>query len=562
VPVPSRSSLSPSRCAWGAIGAAVAFIALTCWWLTQDRSIPIYDAGDHLATAFTFHDMIRAGDLLGPFHYESPYPPFGTMVGTIATFVGGVGVAAPIIGENLIFVSLLTLGCYQTGRLLFGRQAGLLAVVFVLGSALLIAQFHVFMLDAPETALVAVSIWLLLACEDFSRTGVAALAGLAIGVGLLVKVQYPPFVAGICLLALMRGGWRNWRGLASCAIVALIVAAPWYLDHLSQLATFERDAGPHAGVPLGDAPATVSIANFTWYFWNVLNSQFLAPLFVLVVGGALWTATTLFRHPRQAWGTSSPRAAAAAADDTTARPEPDRRSPKRRIDRGPFGARLEFFAGAVVAWLLITLTPAHDIRYGMPLMPYLAVIATGWIVYLPRLARWTAVAVVILGVGANTLSTSFGAGGKVQLALTHPLPPGENFADEIRLYNDEGFLVAGPRRDGDVPGLLEALRRNGVSTVAWGLEQSQAADFSFEGLLPLARIAGLTPSITRKPAFSNSTSVATLIHMPIAAGAPAPCVRLADGTGVWVARHQISSGRQTLYCPSRRPQFYGPKLVG
>jgi len=72
------------------------------------------------------------------------------LVGALAAFAGGASVASPIIGENLVFVSLLTLGCYQTGRLLFGPRAGLLASIFVLGSPLLIAQLHVFMLDAPD----------------------------------------------------------------------------------------------------------------------------------------------------------------------------------------------------------------------------------------------------------------------------------------------------------------------------------------------------------------------------------------------------------------------------
>ena len=140
------------------IGATLGFIALTCWWLTQDRSIPIYDAGDHLQVALYFHQLLATGDLLGPLKFTWQYPPLGELVGALAASIGGVNVAAPIIGENVLFVSLLSLGCYQTGRLLFGARAGMLASIFVLGSPLLIAQFHVFMLDAPETALVPVKI--------------------------------------------------------------------------------------------------------------------------------------------------------------------------------------------------------------------------------------------------------------------------------------------------------------------------------------------------------------------------------------------------------------------
>jgi 4-amino-4-deoxy-L-arabinose transferase-like glycosyltransferase len=510
--------------AWGAIGATFLFIALTCWWLTQDRSIPIYDAGAHLQTAFLFHDMLRSGNLLGPFNYEYPYPPFGTMVGVLATFIGGVNVAAPIIAENIFFISLLSLGVYQTGRLLFDARAGLLAVLFVLGSPLLIAQAHVFMLDVPEAALVSVSIWLLLACKNFSHTRFTALAGVAVGIGLLVKVQYPPFVAGIVLAALLRGGWRNnRRGLLVFAVIAFVLAAPWYLDHLAQFSTFTRVAGPHEGVPLGDTPATLSFANFTWYFWNFLNSQFLAPLFALIVCGTAWMIFTLIRHRRD-----------------------------------PFGPRLEFFAGAVVAWMLITVTPSHDIRYGIPMMPYLAVIATGWIVYLPRIARLLAIAVVVLGVSANTLGTTFGLGGAGSVALTHPLPAGEEGADTITFYSNGGFLVAGPSRDGDIPGLLRDLRRNGVEQVIWSLEQSRLADFSFEGLYPLSRIAGLSPAMTQNPEFDNSPRGATLIHEAVSSHAPPSCTRLADGTGVWVVRYDSALRRLGLYCPGRRPAFYDP----
>jgi Dolichyl-phosphate-mannose-protein mannosyltransferase len=513
----------PSGYAWATIAATVAFIALTCWWLTQDRSIPIYDAGEHLETAFVFHQMLASGNVLGPFNLESSYPPFAFLIGALAVVVGGVNVASPIIGENLVFVPLLTLGCYQVGRLLFGPRAGMLAAIFALGSDLLTAQFHVFMLDAPEAALVAVSIWLLLACEDFSRMGIAALAGLVAGIGLSTKVQYPPFVTGIVLIALLRGGWRNWRGLLAFAIVALIVGAPWYLAHLSQLSTFLEVSTANPIIVAGDVPPTFSLASFTWYFWSMLNSQLLVPLFMLLLVGTIWTIAKLVR-------------------------EPD-------------GARLEFFAGAVVAWLFITLTPSHDIRYGLPLLPYAAVIATGWIVYMPRAVRWTAIVVLLLGVSANTLGTTFGVGNTVKLALAHPTPPGEEIPDTIVLYSTDGFLVAGPSRDGDVPGLLAALKREGIKTVIWSGRKSIGTDFDSEGLLPLIRVAGLSPAITAEVEFAHSSDTVTLVHLPAGAnGAPA-CTRLSDGTGVWVIRYDTFARELAYYCPTRRPRFYDPGVV-
>lgn len=525
--------------AWGAIGATATFIAITCWWLTQDRSIPIYDAGHHLQFAFEIHSMLAAGNLLGPLTQVSVYPPFGHLVGALAVFMGGVNVAAPIVGENVVFVPLLALGCYQTGKLLYGRMAGMLAVVFVLGSPLLISMFHVFMLDAPLTAMVALSFWLLLASEDFSRMRMAAAAGVAVGLGLNLKAQFPLFLTGLTIAMLLHGGWRNWRGFSIFCVVALVVGSPWYVAHFSELGYLLEVAGATvAGAPPGNIPPILSTANFLWYFWNVLNSQLLAPLFLLAVGGTIWTAVAVVRR------------------------------------RDAHGLQLEFLVGAFTAWVFSTfVTLHHDIRYGLPLLGYLAVIGTGWIVSLPRTARLAAIVVLVMGVSANTVGTDFGVGREVRLALAGKLPATEQLPDRVVLYSTVGFLASAPSRDGDVPGLLEALRREGVRTVTWGIGQSSLADFSTEGLLALAQIAKLSPVVTQTPEFSRSASVATLIHEPISARSPRPCTHVSNGTGVlvstvkpgsgvWVVRYDNAAHKLALYCPTQRPQFYDVGGVG
>jgi 4-amino-4-deoxy-L-arabinose transferase-like glycosyltransferase len=471
-----------------------------------------------------YHNMLRSGDLFGPFNNGLEYPPLAFLVGALAMFVGGVNVSTPIIAENVVFVSLLTLGCYQTGKLLFGAPAGLLAVIFALGSPLLIAQFHVFMLDAPETALVAVSIWLLLASEDFKRTGIAGLAGLAVACGLLVKAPFAFFLAGIVLTALVRGGWRHWRGLVAFAAVPLVLAGPWYIDHLSEFHTIAHLTGANLGLggtaaSTDSVPPTLSTRNLLWYFWSTLNSQLFVPLFLLAFGGAIWTISAVVR------------------------------------DRVPRGPTLELLIGGFVAWLAMSLTALHDVRYDMPLMPYLAVIGTGWIVHLPRLARLAATGVLVAAVAANTLGTTFGVGGQVETTLVRSPPVTQARSDRIVFYSNQGFLVAGPKRDGDVLGLLRALRRNGVTVVAWNVSQSDAA-FSLEGVRALAMIAGLSPSFEVGRVHASATG-AQLIHQSSPPVAPRACItRLSDGSVVFVARRNPASGRLALYCPSPHPQFH------
>jgi 4-amino-4-deoxy-L-arabinose transferase-like glycosyltransferase len=516
-----------SAYAWGAIGAVAIFIAITCWWLTQDRGIPIYDAGDQLETALLYHNMLQAGNIFGPFTFNNLYPILGHMVGAVAALIGGANVASPIIGENVVFVPLLALGCYQTGRLLFGPLAGLLAVLFVLGSPLLSSMFHVFLLDAPLTAAVAVAVWLVLASEDFSRPGVSAAAGLAVGLGVNVKVTFALFLAVLVLAMLVHGGWRNWRGFAIFTAVALAVGLPWYIEHASELNEMFEVASSAGGTPPGNIPVRYSADNLLWYFWSVLNSQLLLPLFVLAVTGFFWTLVSVIRNPRKQ------------------------------------AARLEFLVGGFGAWFVITfVTIHHDIRYGMPLLGYLAVVGTGWIACVPRKTRIVGIAILAIGVVGNTLADDFGLGREVKVALVHRLPGTEQVPDAVVFYSPNGFLAAAPTRDGDVPGLLEDLHRDGVRVVAWAAEESEGSDFSTAGLVPLAQIAGLTPELIRAPEYSSSPGVATLVHEPVSPSSPPACTRLSDGTGVWVVRYDSAARKLGLYCPWRRPQFYGLGAVG
>ena len=189
--------------AWGAIGVTATFIGITCWWLTQDRSIPIFDAGLHLSLVLNVHQELAAGNFGKALTLSVPYPPFAYLVGSLGITLGGVGVAPPILAENLVFVTALALGCYKVGRMAFSPLAGLLAVVFALGSPLIAAQFHVFMTDAPETAMVAVSVWLIIASEGFTKLRACAIAGVAVGLGMLTKEPFPVFVLGVCLVTLV-----------------------------------------------------------------------------------------------------------------------------------------------------------------------------------------------------------------------------------------------------------------------------------------------------------------------------------------------------------------------
>jgi 4-amino-4-deoxy-L-arabinose transferase-like glycosyltransferase len=517
----------PGPCAWASAAAATLFVAITFWWLTQDQGVPGTEPGAQLFAALVEQDMLRDGDLLGPLTYDTIHPPLVTILAAISMLIGGVNVMAPVFGQNLVFVPLLALGCYQVGKLAAGPLAGFLAVVFALGSPLLIEQFHVLMTEAPETALVALAGWLILASDRFRRLGFAAAAGVAVGAGIEVKQQFPFFVAGLLLVVLLRGGgWRNWRGIGVFALAVVVVGSPWYLVHLDDLHRFTRYSVGSA-TP-GTLPPLLSLTNLGWYLWALLNGVLFAPLFAFAaIGVARATAGIVRRRPTTFDADIAP----------------------------------ELLGGALVSWIALLATPIHTVRYAMPAVFYFAVLGTAWIVRLRPSGRAIAIGLLGLAVVASTLGASFGVGGRVRVMLTsEPVSDrsvyGVASPRQIVFHSDDNFLVSGPRRGGEIQDLMHGLERGGMIAIAFLPNQERPDIFERNGLHALAQFAGLGMQREFNPG-QLAPGVALLVRQRSFGSFP-PCIRLSDGSGVWVRFGRAVSPRTPHYCPLRRPAFYGP----
>jgi 4-amino-4-deoxy-L-arabinose transferase-like glycosyltransferase len=491
--------------AWGAGAVVLASIALTAWWLSVDRGVPYNDAAQHLVFAFGFHDGIAEGHLVYLLEYPSLYPPATYLLGGLAAFVGGVQVTTPIFAQSIVYVPLLALACYRIGRMTGGPSAGLLAVVFALGAPLMIEQSHVFMLDLPQAALVAVTAWSILASDRFARVGVAALAGLAFGVALETKQMAPIYLAGLIACVLARGGgWRNWRGLGAFLLVALLVGTPWYVRQLttSEGGIMFDAAGAGRDLPAAAHPPVASLANLAWYFWATLDGLLFAPLFAIAACGC----------------------AVAVARVARTRPLDD--------------PTLELLCGMGAAWIALSVIPHHDMRYTMGLIAYLAVLGTAWLARLSPSARTLGIAALVAAIVAAHLGATFGVGGETtrrlpgnrRAAYGEGVPP----RGRVIVYSNQDYMVSGPHRRPDVRGVFEALRREGVTTVAWEDDVERwDSYFEEEGLWALARVANLqinpghvTPGL--------AAGEASLVRGRVIDDGEPPCLRFADGSGLWV----------------------------
>jgi 4-amino-4-deoxy-L-arabinose transferase-like glycosyltransferase len=521
------SSLAVGRHAWIAVALTLTSFALTCWWLSQDRAMPYGDAAEHLYTAFGSLDATREGHWLVPFTVPSVYPPLIPLFGALFASVGGRAVAAPVLGQNVVFLPLLAGSCYGTAKRAYGDAAGPLAVAFALGGPLVTEQFHVFMLDAPLTALVAATIWLLTASERFRRRDIAATAGLGAGLGLLSKQAFALYVTGFVAIVLLRGGWRHRQGVACFLLAALVVALPWYAYHGSHLSTFIGAAGTGPTVPPLARPPLLSIENAEWYFWALANGLLFVPLLAFA---SIGVASSLVAVTRA----------------------------RERSSMVP-----ELLGGLALAWVAITVMPHHDVRYTMPLVVFLAVLGTGWIVRLPRAPRLAATVALAGAVVAAALGATFGVGhrGTELLPGNRSAPRGEGVPPLHRLtvYANRDFMVSQPRRGGDVLDLMKDLRRAKVTRVLWFESTAPLwyVDFNANGLLTFARIARLyVPSGAIDFGALDERS-AFLINAR-SFGTARPCTRLSRGQALWIRLGNPFAPGARDYCPRFRRRFYGP----
>jgi 4-amino-4-deoxy-L-arabinose transferase-like glycosyltransferase len=496
--------------------ACAVFVLVSFWWLTQDNRVPDFDSGIHLIYGIVYQSEMASGHLTFPFTDYNSYPPLVHLLGSLTIYLIGIHPMAMILASNVVFVPMLAFGCYGVGKFVAGPRAGLLAGLFALGTPMFVSMMHQFDLDPPEAAMVAVSVWAILESRRFERFGVSVLAGALCGLALLTKETAVVFLVGVLAVALLRGGWRHWRGLLGFVFGLENVAGPWYVYHATQLLGTFTTIGNLAPNSL-QAPPRWSARNAGWYVWNLFNEQTLtifALLFLIGVAIAVWRCV---RH---------------------------------RIT--PENVYPELLGGGLVSYLGMTYLTHKDPRYTLPALVYVAVLATSWIVTIqPRRMRLILSGTVIALSAVYFAGMSFGIGGAVRI----PLAGAQNtmiYQNQLTLYETTGWLRGGPQHDGAVLTLLRGLRPYGIHAI--GIDPgSSELDFNANGINPLAASVGIgtLPTPTSRP-----DGALLFLHAPKPSD-PRPCQRLNDGLGIYVVKGVIDGfNPQLLRNPANSSQRY------
>jgi hypothetical protein len=443
---------------WVTIATVIAFVVISLIWLLIDGRLSIQDAGAHQFNALVYRDGFGDGSPFEWFTNGNPpvYPPLVYLVGALATAIGGISTTAMVMGQNLFFVPALVAGCYGCGTLLYDRRVGMLASIFALCTPMIVSQFHIFLLDAPQTAMVALTVWLLLASKRFSNDTTSLLAGLAMGGAMMTKNTSTFFFVGILAVMLLRGGWRNRRGMAMFVLGVALIAGAWYIVHLRDQLKYAGGAAVAGASAIQYDPPAFSFADLTAYIWFGINYQQYFPLMLLAAIGGVFAIVRILPRPA-------------------------------RDDQMP-----EFLAACFIGWLGTDLLANNDPRYMLPTLVFLAVLGTGWTTKIASTVwRRVAMGVICVICLITFVSTAFGVGPTLRPELGANPPTNAEQTGRITFLNPNGFIVGGPEGGGHFVNVLKDARKAGVRQVAVDRTAANVPSFSVPGLTIALREAGL-----------------------------------------------------------------------
>ena len=501
----------------------VVFVLISLWWQNIDQSLPNGDYGKHLDIAFGYYNLISHGYVGAPFKAYNLYPPLTHLAGAYFSLIaGGPSILRMVMGENLFFVPMLAFGCYWAGSIAFGRFAGVLAAAFGLGTPMIISLFHQFMTDGPTAAMVAITVAAMLATERFSRARMSVVAGLLAGIGAYTRATFVLFILGLLLVMVLRGGWRERKGLGLFVLSAVVIAGPWYGLHFHDLYS-QTSGAVSAQQPLWYGshpyPSDNQPLKYTWYAWDLVNVQLYLPLALFSLIGVVTLSVGWIRN------------------------------------RSSDSLLPELLIGGFVGYLGVSLLTLEDPRYTIPALVYVAVIATGWIVRVRWRSLEVALAVLLLAVVVFNTTQINKAWPGVNATITLP---GQEIGSPIGqgtlvIANTFGYFAGQPApapARATILRFLERIKHDGATAVTFDSQSLNSGGYNLNQLSLLATIAGLkvagfaADTVTSPSTWWIFRSSPATTHSPPCLSSPA----MNDTTGFYTVPGPLGPGERWR-CP-------------
>lgn len=173
------------------------------------------------------------------------------------------------------FLIVMSVYLFRLGSCLWSPREGLLAVAILQTMPLFYGLSRQFLVDYGLATMVVMWMYYLLCSRGFTATGTIVRLGILLGIGMLMKVSFPLFIAPptiVAIWALLRAD-RDWRkalktlGALGCIfIIGALVASPWYVRNLRSVVDF--------ALALGLGKRFLSQGSTDIFSWSVISFYF------------------------------------------------------------------------------------------------------------------------------------------------------------------------------------------------------------------------------------------------------------------------------------------------
>ena len=227
-----------------------AQLAVNGAWLRTNVVLLGWDRPRHLIESLVYNDILQHVSLRSLFEawvHSGYYPPLfhWAMVAFYRVFGISMDVAASV---NSVFLVVLLVAAYGIGSRIGGKGVGLLSAFIASTSPMIFGMSRYTYIEFSLTAMVALSIWLMLLSHGFSNKLYSLLFGLSAGLGLLTKWTFSLFVFPALLVVILRAGVlsglrsrvrsvrldRRWMVISAAS--AGVLTFVWYVPNLDRAA--------------------------------------------------------------------------------------------------------------------------------------------------------------------------------------------------------------------------------------------------------------------------------------------------------------------------------------
>lgn len=256
-------------------------------YLKIDTTPPIWDPACHSLQSIKIFDIINSPDLTFKNDLKAEivgctriYPPLVYLI--IYPFYKIFGTTTDVaVGViSLVFYLILILSVYKIGELVSKKQwVGLLAAFLVTMYPFIYSSSKQFLLDLPLTAIVSLSIYLLLKSDNFKDRKYSVLFGIVLGIGFLVKEACIIFIVGPLSVALINEPHarvdkiKRYKNVFFSLIGTVCIVFIWYAHEFNAIHAYAKDFLFYKRTFFEDDPVWYEFDGLIYYIKGLILQQ-------------------------------------------------------------------------------------------------------------------------------------------------------------------------------------------------------------------------------------------------------------------------------------------------